>query len=158
MDFLIFILVSGLVILSIVLLLRFRLKKASVEQNTINESGKDMSGPTRYYNLLKFYFIIGGAYLIVFGIIHTLGIITGDVTYIQIWDAIFNTALGLIYLVCVWFHNKRNKIVLWIYGFSVLLSIGYALAVGRGFNFYITIFGAVIIYLILDLIKKNELE
>lgn len=155
MDFLAFVLVSALVIITLVLLLRRRFKKL--------ESGGDVSlpslfAPDRIYQTVKWYFIIVGAGLIINGFIHTLGLLSGVITKIQIFDAIFNAGLGIIYLFCVWLYTKRNKIVIWIFGFAVLLSIGYPFAVGRGFNFPIVIIGSIVMYQLLQLVKTNELH
>jgi len=158
MDFVIFILISSLVILSIILLLRYRLRKLRNDSNVSDELKEDNPGPSKVFNQAKWYFLFGGVLLIIFGFIHVFGFFTGEFTYLKLWDAIFNTSLGIIHMICFIYLNKRQMLVVWIYGFSILLSIGYGFVVGRGFNYFIAIFGAFIIYRLFELKKTNELE
>ena len=125
-----------------------------------NEILSEQTAPaqSRTYNLIKWYFVLGGASLTIFGIIHAFGVITGEVTYIKIADAIFNASVGIIYFVCAYFFTKGNQAAIWIYGASVLYSLIYAFAVGRGFNYYIAIWGGFLIYQLLNLRKTNELS
>ncbi len=157
MDLLIFIFISGLVILSIVLILRHRLRKLDENKNDENGEINTLSRSARDYKIFKWLFFIAGIGSITNGLIRAIGIILNGGTNIQVWDAIFNTSFGIIYFICLWFYNNRNKNVIWIYGFSILLSIGYSFAVGRGFNYPMVIIGAYFIYQLFNLSKTNEL-
>ena len=158
MDFIIFISISALLILSIVLLLRYRMQKIQTGQDSISESAENNSLPSKHYNFIKWFFLLGGVLSILSGLIHTFGFFTDDFSNIKMWDAIFNSSVGVIYLICYWFFNRQQNLVVWIFIFSVLLSIGYAFAVGRGFNYFSAIFGAYIVYRLLQLKKTNELK
>lgn len=156
MDLLVFVLVSVLVILTLVLVLRRRLRKLA--ENPDADFRKSLSSPERNYDMIKWFFIISGAGSVINGALQAYGSITGRGEIFQIRDAVLNASLGIIFLICLWFTIKRNKIVLWIYGFAILVSIVYSFVVGRGFNYLMAIFGALIMYQLVKLVKANELH
>jgi len=153
MDILIMLGIGAFVLLVFIVTRRNRLSK---ESNTdVSTEQEETKSP--WEGFIRFYLYLYGPTLVIFGIIHTVGIITGDVTYVNIADAIFNFTLGVVYIICAVLYSKNKQSVIWIYIASVIGAIIYAFAMGRGFNFYIAIFGGFVSYQLLKLREMNVL-
>ena len=97
---------------------------------------------------------IGG---VLAGAIHAFGILASGFTAIRLADAVLNTVLGILTLVCSRLLAKRNSLVIWLAGGTVLFSIAYSFAVGRGFNFVMAAIGALLIWQLVSLKRHGEL-
>ena len=110
---------------------------------------------TRKYLVVVFALIgVGG---VLAGMIHALSILSLGFTSIGLADAIFNTVAGVIALICARLLAKGKSLVIFVYIGDVLLSIGYSLAVGRGFNYIIAAIGFYFLWRLISLRQNGEL-
>ena len=103
-------------------------------------------------------FLVGGVAGVIFGVIHLVSIITEGFTAIRLGDALINTLLGVIGLVCWRLLTVRNRIVIAVWGASIVAALIYAFAAGRGFNFITAVFGVVVAGVLVVLSRRGELS
>lgn len=102
-------------------------------------------------------FIFIGLLGIIFGFIHLASGLTSEFTSIIIGDTIINTLSGLLFLVSAWLLSKGKQAVIFIVIVSMIASILYAFAVGRGVNFVAIITGGFFLWQLYGLQKQGEL-
>ena len=126
----------------------------AIEQDSGSKPTTEKSKSFRY---LVVVFTLIGAGGVLAGIIHVLGILSSGFTIMRLADAIFNIVLGVLVLLCSRVLKNGRSLVILLYGGTVLLSIGYSFAVGRGFNFVMAAIGLIFIWQLTSLKLKGEL-
>jgi hypothetical protein len=117
--------------------------------------------PTEKSQLLKqltTLFLVGGIAGVIFGAIHLVSIITEGFTAIRLGDALINTLFGVIGLVCWRLLTVRNRIVIAVWGASIVVALIYAFAVGRGFNFVAVVLEVMVAGALVVLSRRGELS
>lgn len=75
-----------------------------------------------------------------------------------LFDGLFNTAFGMLMVLCSRLLAKAKALVIWVFGAAILLSVIYSFAMKRGFNYITFLGGAVIIWQIFNLKKTGEIS
>ena len=112
---------------------------------------------SKNFKSLESYFKISGVVLLFFGLIHIWSIISEGFSPILLGDATINTLFGILLLFCARLLSKRMQLVIWIFAPTIIISVIYSFAVGRGFNYIYAILGGVIFFMLVNLKKNNEL-
>lgn len=97
---------------------------------------------------------IGG---LIAGLIHFTGLMN-NFTDIGLADALFNSLLGILSLICYTLLKKNNRSVIFVYGVEFLAILIYSPIVGRGFNFIMFVIGGILLWRLVTIWKQGELE
>jgi hypothetical protein len=99
------------------------------------------------------FLLFGGIVLLVFGGVHFFSYLrTG--AGISLSDAAFNGLAGVVSLCGAWLVSKGKFLVILVVLFYVLAGLAYAYLVGRGFNYFVILFGVILIPW-MYLLRKN---
>jgi hypothetical protein len=120
-------------------------ERRNMEDNmTTTESKKE----TKKSPPLFGFFILVGLGGLFSGLIHATKVFS-EFDGIVFADMLFNSASGILNLICAFLFKKRKPSVLWVYGAMFLFVQIYAPLVGRGFNWIsFIIMGAVFMILL----------
>jgi hypothetical protein len=120
-----------------------------------NKQGEEEK--SKNFKALEIYLKVGGLAGILFGLIHLWSITSQGFTPLRLGDAVINATIGTLFLVSAWTLSNRKLMTMWVFGSTILLSLIYGFAVGRGLNYIYIIFGAVLLMLFFSLKKNKEI-
>ncbi|MBN1319002.1 MAG: hypothetical protein JXA42_26200 [Anaerolineales bacterium] len=106
---------------------------------------------------LAMYLKFGGYFAIIFGLINALSIFSQGYTAVRLGDTVINAVFGILFLVCARLLSGRKLLSMWIFAFTIVLSLVYTYVVGRGLNFFYAIFGAIVLYKFYKLKSDNRI-
>jgi len=91
------------------------------------------------------------------GVILLVGAISGLSAESGISDGWFNISMGLLLVICSRILTKGRFYAVWVFTGTMLYSVGYTYAMGRGFHFFIVFVGAYVIWQMFTLRKSGDL-
>jgi hypothetical protein len=101
--------------------------------------------------------VIAGVLSVAAGAFMLVGAMQGLGPESGISDGWFNIGTGLLLVICSRILTKRRFLVVWVFAATILYSVGYSYAMGRGFNFIIVFVGAYVIWQLFTLRKSGGL-
>jgi hypothetical protein len=107
-------------------------------------------------DLSLFCLIVGVAFLVIGGL--NLLSYAGFGQSMDLYDAGFNCASGLLLLLCRWMVSRGNSLALIVAGGFILAGMLYPFAVGRGFNYYFLFLALIILPWLYSLWKNGALS
>lgn len=128
--------------------------RSETDEQKRREKPRTKSGT---FQAIVFVLMVSGALGILLGIFDLLSILTTGFTAEGLGDFLINTAVGALTLVCWRMLKAENTYVILVFFITILLSVGYSLAVGRGFNFFAAGFGAIILLQLIVFRRSGEL-
>lgn len=127
-----------------------------IEENINNTQAKDEK--SKNFTSLETYLKVGGFVGILYGLIHVWSIISQGFTPIRLGDAIVNAVFGILSFVSAKLLSNRKLTAMWVFGSTILVSLVYSFAVGRGFNYIYAFFGAVVLIVFINLRNNKEIS
>jgi hypothetical protein len=103
------------------------------------------------------FLLFGGIVLLVFGGVHFLSFIRSGES-ISLYDACFNGLAGAVSLFGAWRLSKGKSLVILVVLFYILAGMACAYLVGRGFNYFIMLFGVILLPWLYLLRKRGALS
>ena len=113
--------------------------------------------PSKELKILRTYLAMGFLIEMVIGLIYFWSIITQGLTAIRFADVVINLAIGALFYVSARLVAEGKFLAMWVFALTIPLSLGYSLAVGRGFNTIYAVIGAGMLALFVALKASNEL-
>ncbi|MER2599326.1 MAG: MotA/TolQ/ExbB proton channel family protein [Caldilineales bacterium] len=122
-----------------------------IQQEGRNKRSKNLN---YYVATLTVIGILG----VVAGLIHLFRAMSSGFSNTSLADVLFNTAFGVLILICSRILAKGKLLAIWFFGACILMSLIYSYAMGRGFNFVIAAVGAYFLWQLYSLKKQGELS
>jgi glucose dehydrogenase len=105
---------------------------------------------------LGFFFGLGGVLLIILGLVHLYGLMTQGYTVTRMGDMAVNILSGLLYLICAVLIARKNPAAIWLFTFTIGVSLYYSFWAGRGFNYLSLILGVFILLQLYKFMKMGK--
>lgn len=119
----------------------------------------DDSTRSRLFLTLIRVMVIAGVLSVAAGVINLFAALTPSLApETSLADGLFNISMGVLLVICSRLLTKGKALAIWLFGTTILYSIGYSYAIGRGINYLIALASAFIIWQLLSLKKKGELR
>ena len=138
--------IIGVGVFAILVFMVWRSNRISETSNLEEVPDQEIETKSPWEGFIRLYLYLYGPGMIVNGIIQMIGIRNGNLAFLSIADVIYSFSLGIVYVICAVLYHLKNQWVIWVYGASVIASLIFAFAMGRGFNIYIAIFGGFVTY------------
>ena len=106
---------------------------------------------------LTFFFVLSAVLGVIAGGIHLFSILSNGFTSISLTDALINILMGILAFICSRLLTKGRRSVIFLYSGIIVISIGYAFAVGRGLNIIFTVIGLVVLGALIQLWRRGQL-
>ncbi|MCE5208700.1 MAG: hypothetical protein LLG42_10380 [Chloroflexi bacterium] len=110
-----------------------------------------------FLNLMR-VMVIAGVLSVVAGIINLFAAQTQSLApKTSLADGLFNIGMGVMLVICSRFLTKGKSLVIWLFGATILGSVVYSYAMGRGANYIIALAGGYVLVQLYNLKKNKEL-
>jgi len=125
---------------------------------TVNESTQLTTEKSKSFKSLVTILMVLGIFGVLAGAINLLGALSSGFSSVRLADVIFNVVYGVLLFICSRILSKGKVWAIWLFSTIILFTIVYSFIMGRGFNFIIAAFGAVVIWHLFTLKKQGELS
>src|SRR5688572_18044399 len=117
-----------------------------------------MEEKSKSLNSLVTALTLVGIFGVLAGAINLLGGLSSGLSPTRLADVLFNIVDGILLFICSRVLAKGRVLAIWLFIFIILFSLVYSFIMARGFNFISAAFGALVLWHLFSLKKKNELS